>query len=131
MAIQTTITPLPSFFVDGRQHRAWDITHEGTPDGTEADWALEGLPVFFTITLFQAVLPNGIGTFQPRLTTAVDTPTGGLDEVVTDEGGSSALRNDCPVRVTSPCGRLYGWSQASSAGAQVALRISIVDGHQA
>ena len=127
---EVDVKPLPQGVFNGRRHMAWDISMTlSSADGTE-EWVIEGLPDYFTVTLFQAKAEGGLSTIKPKLTIASGADVDEINGVVEDEGGSSYVRNDCPVRVLSPCRRLYG-NPGASAGESgtVSFRIIIVEGH--
>jgi len=115
--------------IAGRRHLSWTITEGGV---TASDsFELPGLPLFFTLTLFEALLENAgtASTISPVV--SLDSQDG-LDEVASTAEAGTYIRNDCPVPVFSPRANLHVMSTPDTGTAtKIVTRISIVEGHMA
>jgi len=137
MAFKVSVQSLPSTVVDGRRHRAWLIKEMGSPLPGEPGWVLENLPPFYAISLFEfSVVKAGVpGTATPEL--RIPALSGdGLQTIAVFPDSPQRLQPQLP-RVTEPCRRLFGFSNAAppdpDPDPQLPLvtftRITIVDGH--
>lgn len=112
--------------IGGRRYWSWTIEETGT-ESTDV-FVVTGLPMFFTITLFEAkLLVGSASTLDPVISLESDDD---LDQVVSNVTPDDYIRNDCPVRVFAPRSFIKVRSQPDSgADNRIKTRITIMEGH--
>ena len=120
--------------VGGRRYLTWTIREggvgSGAPEtaGVPGEWAITGLPEHYTISLFEAAATDG--NVKPELGLAAEWSSTSLDHVIHNHRDEMRVRNDCPIRVSSPGRKLFGRSNTTSEVAvTVTTRITIIEGH--
>lgn len=99
-----------------------------------SEWKVDGLPEFFTITLFESAMlePAGGTVLNPRLGTAPAWEDDSIDDVIENTVPGVHVRLSCSVRVASLQNQLHGRTAAGlSQGTipSVVTRITMVEGH--
>ena len=122
-----SVTGPVSASINGVRYLSWTVVENGSLTGS-SEWSIVGLPVFFTVTLFEASTSSG--TINPKLGLTSGWSVTSVDHVADNDVAAQMINNDARLRVTAPGQTLYGQSGLAGGSSQtITTRITVMEGH--
>jgi hypothetical protein len=119
--------------INGLRYLSWTVIEADAatdPLTSSSEWCISGVPLFFTLTLFEAASSLDTATVNPELGLAASWSTTSLNHIADNDVAACLVRNDARVQVTALGQKLYGRSRLGGSGTPtITTRITLVEGH--